>query len=43
MKKITQIISVISLLIAAIMVILNFRVLFGRGYFIGFAIFNRKP
>ncbi len=40
MKKITQIISVISLLIAAIMVILNFRVLFGRGYFIGFAIFS---
>lgn len=40
MKKITQIISVISLLIAAVTVILNFRVLFGRGLFIGFAVFN---
>lgn len=40
MKKITQIISVVSLLIAVMAVILNFQVLFGKGYFVRFAIFS---
>lgn len=40
MKRITQFISVISLLIAVLTVILNFQVLFGKGYFIRFAIFS---
>lgn len=40
MKKITQIISVVSLLIAVIALILNFQVLFGKGYFVRFAIFS---
>lgn len=40
MKRITQIISVVSLFIAALTIILNFQVLFGRGYFIRFAIFS---
>lgn len=40
MKKITQIISVVSLLIAVMAVILNFKVLFGKGYFVRFAIFS---
>ena len=37
MKRITQF---ISLLIAVLTVILNFQVLFGKGYFIRFAIFS---
>lgn len=40
MKKITQIISVLSLVIAVLALVLNFQVLFGRGYFIRFAIFS---
>lgn len=40
MKKIAQIFSVLSLLVAALIIILNIRVLFGRGAFIGFAIFS---
>lgn len=40
MKRIMQIISVVSLFIAVLTVILNFKVLFGRGYFITFAVFS---
>lgn len=40
MKRVTQIISVVSLLIAAVALIFNFQVLFGRSYFIRFAIFS---
>lgn len=40
MKRITQIISVISLLLAAVALIFNFQVLFGKSYFIRFAIFS---
>lgn len=40
MKRITQIISVISLFIAAATIVLNFRVLFGKSIFIGFSIFS---
>ena len=40
MKRITQIISVVSLFIAVLTVVLNFQVLFGRSYFIRFAIFS---
>ncbi|MCH5195198.1 MAG: hypothetical protein J1F28_00705 [Oscillospiraceae bacterium] len=40
MKRITQIISVISILIAAIALIFNFQVLSGKSYFIRFAIFS---
>ncbi len=40
MKKITQIISVLSLVIAVLALVLNFQVLFGRGYFIRFAIIS---
>ena len=40
MKRITQIISVTSLLIAVLTIILNFQVLFGHNYFIRFAVFS---
>lgn len=40
MKRITQIISVISLIIAAATIVLNFRVLFGHSIFVGFSIFS---
>ncbi len=40
MKRITQVISVISLLIAIVALILNFQVLSGKSYFIRFAIFS---
>ncbi len=40
MKRITQVISVISILIAAVALIFNFQVLFGKSYFIRFAIFS---
>ena len=40
MKRITQIISVTSLLIAVLTVILHFQVLFGHNYFIRFAVFS---
>lgn len=40
MKRITQIISVISLLIAVLTVVLNFGVLFGRNYFLSFSVFS---
>lgn len=40
MKRITQIISVISILIAAIALIFNFQVLSGKSYFIRFAVFS---
>lgn len=40
MKRITQIISVISLLIAAVALIFNFQVLSGKSYFIRFAVFS---
>ena len=40
MKRITQIISVISLIIAAVALIFNFQVLSGKSYFIRFAIFS---
>lgn len=41
MKRITQILSIFCLIIAVVSVILNFRVLFGRGYAIGFSITAR--
>lgn len=40
MKRITQVISVISLLIAIVALILNFQVFSGKSYFIRFAIFS---
>ncbi|MCH5204655.1 MAG: hypothetical protein J1F03_07890 [Oscillospiraceae bacterium] len=40
MKRLTQVISVISLLIAVLALILNFQVLFGKSYFIRFAVFS---
>ncbi|MCH5208873.1 MAG: hypothetical protein J1F04_08295 [Oscillospiraceae bacterium] len=40
MKRITQIISVISLIIAAVALIFNFQVLSGKSYFIRFAVFS---
>lgn len=40
MKRLTQVISVISILIAAVALIFNFQVLFGKSYFIRFAIFS---
>ena len=40
MKKITLIISVLSGLIAILAVVLNFRVIFGKSYFMGFAMFS---
>ena len=40
MKKITVIISVLSVLIAALAIILNFRVIFGKSIFMGFAMFS---
>lgn len=40
MKKITLIISFLSAIIAVLAVVLNFRVLFGKTYFMGFAMFS---
>lgn len=40
MKKITMVISVLSGLIAILAVVLNFRVLFGKTLFMGFAMFS---
>lgn len=40
MKRITQVISVLSLFIAAVTIVLNFRALFGHNYFFGFSIFS---
>ena len=40
MKKITLIISVLSVFIAILAVVLNFRVIFGKSYFMGFALFS---
>ena len=40
MKKVTQVISVISILIGIVALIFNFQVLFGKSYFIRFAIFS---
>lgn len=40
MKKITLVISLLSVLIAVLAIVLNFRVIFGRSYFIGFAMFS---
>ncbi len=40
MKKITLVISFLSVLIAVLAVVLNFRVLFGKSYFMGFAMFS---
>lgn len=40
MKKLTLLISILSVLIAILAVVLNFRVLFGKSYFMGFAIFS---
>ena len=40
MKKFTTILSLVSGLIAVLTVILNFRVIFGRGIFVGFAMFS---
>lgn len=40
MKRITQAISVLSLFIAVLTIILNFRVLFGYNYLMRFAVFS---
>ena len=40
MKRITQVISVVSILIGIVALVFNFQVLFGRSYFIRFAIFS---
>ena len=40
MKKLTTIMSLLSGLIAVLAVILNFQVIFGRGMFVGFAMFS---
>lgn len=40
MKKITLVISFLSVLIAVLAVVLNFRVLLGKSYFMGFAMFS---
>lgn len=40
MKKLTTIMSLLSGLIAVLAIILNFQVIFGRGIFIGFAMFS---
>lgn len=40
MKKITLIMSAVSGIIAALAIILNIQVIFGRGIFVGFAMFS---
>lgn len=40
MKKFTTVMSLLSGLIAVLAVILNFQVIFGRGMFVGFAMFS---
>ena len=40
MKKLTMIISLLSAVIAVLAVVLNIRVLFGKTYFMGFAMFS---
>lgn len=40
MKKFTLVISIISVIIAALALVLNIRVIFGKGIFVGFAMFS---
>lgn len=40
MKKLTLVLSLLSVLIAVLAVVLNFRVIFGQSYYMGFAMFS---